>query len=245
MEDLNSHLCEEGKQTDSEHWTRCPRASQWGRWNWRETSGGSTSPSLGWLFEKKSEQSKSWEQQQWSQELKASLSPSANAEDTAESEFSVFLLARNAKWYCCCRKQYEGSSQSYPEVLCGPAVTLAGMYLKELKAEACEYLYSHIHGDFRRTQQAEHVKYPKWVGEEISLKCIRQSAIQLLKDRHSDIPNNMNELVKHAARDVRHSWKGIRVILFIQGAEAVRGIETKWQGSAGPGRGRGNKKLVF
>lgn len=78
------------------------------------------------------------------------------------------------------------------------------------------------------------------MGEEISLECIRQSAIQLLRDRHSDMPNNTNEPVKHAARDVRHSWKGTRAILFIHGAEVVRGIETKWQGSAGPGRGRGN-----
>lgn len=50
----------------------------------------------------------------------------------------------------------------------------------------------------------------------------------------------MNEPVKHAARDVRHSWKGTCVILFIHGAEVVRCIETKWQDSAGPGRGRGN-----
>lgn len=90
MEDLNSHLCKEGIQTDSEHKTRCPRGdSQWGRWKWRETSGGSTSPSLGWLFEKKSEQSKSWEQRrQRSPELKTSPSPSANAEDAVQSEFS-------------------------------------------------------------------------------------------------------------------------------------------------------------
>lgn len=64
------------------------------------------------------------------------------------------------------------------------------------------------------------------------------------KGRHADIHKNMNEPVKHATRDVKHSYQCL-YILFIQGTEVVRCMETKRHGDAGPGKGRRHEKLVF
>lgn len=95
-----------------------------------ETSGGSTSHSLGWLFGRKSGQSKSQEQQQRSRELR----PHKCWGRCAESEFlhSCWLESGKAAAENSMRALHR-VKQSYS----GPAVTRMDMYLKELKAEAC------------------------------------------------------------------------------------------------------------
>ena len=79
----------------------------------------------------------------------------------------------NVNWYSICAKQYEGSSKKLKiKLLSDPAISLLGIYSKEMKSLSQGYLPSHVHWSIiHNSQDVEKPKCPS-VDERI-MKNIR------------------------------------------------------------------------
>ena len=81
-------------------------------------------------------------------------------------------ISGNVNWYSICVKQYGGSSKKLKiELLSDPAISLLGIYSKEMKSLSLGYLPSHVHWSIiHSSQDVEKPKCPlmdEWIMKNI------------------------------------------------------------------------------